>query len=126
MLYPPGDDYKITEISGNPRIRLVPVSHLAVSPLAHGTGWSLEVQDRKGTRKSYAATAVLGNIGNKPAALLGLAVGKDGYCPPTQQHPRVRIAGDLRSAQYQRIATAQGSGAEAVLAGYYSTVLQRT
>ncbi|WP_123628892.1 FAD-dependent oxidoreductase [Streptomyces sp. SAI-097] len=126
VLYPPGDDYKITEISGNPRIRLVPVSHLAVSPLAHGTGWSLEVQDRKGTRKSYAATAVLGNIGNKPAALLGLAVGKDGYCPPTQQHPRVRIAGDLRSAQYQRIATAQGSGAEAVLAGYYSTVLQRT
>ena len=36
--------------------------------------------------------------------------------------PRIRTAGDLRAAQFQRIATGQGSGAEAVLAAYYATV----
>ncbi len=124
VLYPPGDDYKIAEVAGNRRVRLVPVSHVTVSPLTYGSGWDLQVQDRNGERRSYVATTLLSNIGNKPAALQGLAVGEDGYCPPAKQHPRIRIVGDLRSAQYQRIATAQGSGAEAVLAGYYSTVLQ--
>lgn len=42
--------------------------------------------------------------------------------PPA--NPRIRIAGDLRSASYQRIATAQRSGAEAVLAYNYDTALR--
>ncbi|MGW4951549.1 NAD(P)/FAD-dependent oxidoreductase [Streptomyces parvulus] len=126
VVYPSEDDYKIAEVSGNQRVRLMPVSHVSVAPLAHGSGWDLAVQDRSGARTSYGAATVVSNLGNKPAALEGLAVGEDGYCPTDKQHPRIRIAGDLRSVQYQRIATAQGSGAEAVLASYYSTVLQRT
>lgn len=74
---------------------------------------------------TYEAKTVLSNLGNTPAALAGLTIGEDGYCPPDQQHPRIRIAGDLRSARYQRIATAQGSGAEAVLSCYYATALQQ-
>ncbi|MFE5550185.1 hypothetical protein ACFQ71_41530 [Streptomyces sp. NPDC056534] len=50
---------------------------------------------------------------------------ENGYCPPEMQHPRIFIAGDLRSGRFQRITTAQGSGAEAALAYYYSTALER-
>ncbi|MFJ9855270.1 FAD-dependent oxidoreductase [Streptomyces sp. NPDC101150] len=126
VLCPPADDYKVTEVAGDDRIRLVPVSHVALSQPAYGDGWTVEVKDRHGARKTFAATTVLSNLGNKPAALEGLTRGEDGYCPPERQHPRIRIAGDLRSARYQRVATAQGAGAEAVLAFYYSTVVQVT
>lgn len=44
----------------------------------------------------------------------------DGYCPPAGQHPRITVAGDLRSARFQRIMTAMGSGSEAALRAYYA------
>ncbi|MEV0604533.1 FAD-dependent oxidoreductase [Streptomyces sp. NPDC050315] len=125
VLYPSADDYKVAEVSGDDRVRLVPVSHVAVRQPAYGDGWTLDVTGRNGDHTSYLATSVVGNLGNTPAALEGLSQGEDGYCPPEKQHPRIRIAGDLRSGRYQRIATAQGSGAEAVLAGYYATALQQ-
>ncbi|WP_331738562.1 FAD-dependent oxidoreductase [Embleya sp. NBC_00896] len=121
VLCPPADDYKVAEVAEDSRVRIVPVSSVALSPMAYGEGWVLEAMDRRGEPRSYAAATVLGNLGNKPATLGGLTPGADGYCPPGIQHPRVRIAGDLRSAGYQRIATAQGSGAEAVLGYYYAT-----
>lgn len=43
------------------------------------------------------------------------------YCPPIGQHPRIIVAGDLRSARFQRIMTALGSGSEAALHAYYAT-----
>lgn len=125
VLYPPSDDYKIAEVAGDERVRLVPISHVVLSPMAYGDEWSLQVKDRQGERKTYVAKTVLNNLGNKPAALDGLVLSEDGYCPPGKQHPRIRVAGDLRSAQFQRVATAQGSGAEAVLASYYATVLKQ-
>ena len=124
VLCPPADDYKAVEVAGEDRIRLVPVSHVTITRPSYGDGWTVEAKDRDGERKVYAVTTVLTNLGTKPAALNGLALGEDGYCPPNQQPHRIRIAGDLRSARYQRIATAQGSGAEAVLSSYYATALQ--
>ncbi|MGW7463847.1 FAD-dependent oxidoreductase [Streptomyces xantholiticus] len=123
VLCPPSDDYKVEEVARDSRVRIVPVAHVAIARPTHGGGWLVEVEQRAGERTSYVATTVLGNLGNKPAALEGLARGEDGYCPPHQQHPRIHIAGDLRSARYQRISTSQGSGAEAVLAHYYATAL---
>lgn len=62
------------------------------------------------SRVSNAATAPSGDVTRAP----------DGYCPPTDQHPRVLVAGDLRSARFQRIMTALGSGSEAALHAYYA------
>ncbi|MGI5262474.1 oxidoreductase [Streptomyces angustmyceticus] len=125
VLAPPTDDYKLAEVSGDHRVRVVPVSHVVVSQPPHGADFIVEVENRRGERSTYAATAVLSNLGNRPAALEGLAVDEAGYCPPEMQHFRIFIAGDLRSVRFQRITTAQGSGAEAALAHYYSTELQR-
>jgi thioredoxin reductase (NADPH)/alkyl hydroperoxide reductase subunit F len=88
-----------------------------------GGGWRLNVTDQEGTQKTYVVNTLLNNLGAKPAALEGLVEGSDGYCPPGHQHPRIHVAGDLRASRYQRIVTAQGSGAEAVLAYYYDTTL---
>ncbi|MGW0665331.1 FAD-dependent oxidoreductase [Streptodolium elevatio] len=120
VLHPAADDYKVAEVVGDARVRLVPVSRVAVTRSAYGAEWLLEVTDRAGRSTSYVANTVLGNLGNQPASLRGLVSGQDAYCPTELQHPRVRVAGDLRSAQFQRIATAQGSGAEVVLANYYA------
>ncbi|MYS37187.1 thioredoxin reductase (NADPH)/alkyl hydroperoxide reductase subunit F [Streptomyces sp. KhCrAH-43] len=124
VLCPSADEYKIAEVAGDERVRIVPVSHVVLSPMTYGDEWSLQVTDRQGERKSYVAKTVLNNLGNTPAGLDGLASSEDGYCPPGKQHPRIRVAGDLRSAQFQRVTTAQGSGAEAVLAPYYASVLK--
>ncbi|WP_373295054.1 oxidoreductase [Streptomyces fuscichromogenes] len=123
VLCPPSDAYKATEIEADGRVRLVPISHAAITKPTYGGGWTIEVEEHDGTKTIYAATSVLNNLGNKPAAVTGLVSGDDGYCPPDRQHRRIRIAGDLRSARYQRIATAHGSGAEAVLAYYYDISL---
>jgi hypothetical protein len=60
-------------------------------------------------------------IGSAPVAPTGAVRDNAGYCPPELQHPRLITAGDLRSASYQRIMTATGSGAEAALRAYYAT-----
>ncbi|MEU1129603.1 FAD-dependent oxidoreductase [Streptomyces sp. NPDC005900] len=125
VLAPTADDYKLAEVSGDDRVRVVPVSHVVVSQARHGTDFIVDVENRGGERSTYVATAVLSNLGNRPAALEGLVVDEGGYCPPEMQHPRIFIAGDLRSSRFQRITTAQGSGAEAALAYYYSTALER-
>lgn len=124
VLCPPSDEYKAAEVEDDGRVRLVPVSHAAISRPASGDGWTVEVKGQDGTKNVYAATSILNNLGSKPAGLAGLISDGDGYHPSDQQHRRIRIAGDLRSARFQRIATAQGSGAEAVLAYYYDTALR--
>ncbi|MGX1266916.1 FAD-dependent oxidoreductase [Streptomyces phaeoluteigriseus] len=123
VLCPSTDRYKAAEVEDDPRVRLVPVSEVAITKPRYGEGWTVEVKDHDGAKTIYSVTSVLNNLGNKPAALAGLVSDEDGYCRPDQQHRRIRIAGDLRSARFQRIATAQGSGAEAVLAYYYDTTL---
>ncbi|MEV6048406.1 FAD-dependent oxidoreductase [Streptomyces xanthochromogenes] len=125
VLAPPTDDYKLAEVSGDDRVRVVPVSHVTVSQARPGADFIVEVENRHGKRSGYAATALLSNLGNRPAALEGLTTDEGGYCPSEMQHPRIFIAGDLRSGRFQRVTTAQGSGAEAVLAYYYSTTLER-
>lgn len=124
VLCPPADDYKIEEVLGDNRVRLVPVSHVTLARPSYGNGWIVEAKDRQGVRRNYAATTVLNNLGSKPAAPEGLVLAADGYCPPEQQHRRIRVAGDLRSARFQRIVTAQGSGAESVLDHYYASAFQ--
>ncbi|WP_055567630.1 FAD-dependent oxidoreductase [Streptomyces atriruber] len=122
VLCPPDDDYKAAEVAEDPRVHLVRCTSVSITP-ATRRGWALSVNDRGGEERQYIAGALLGNLGNQPAALAGLAQSTDGYCPPDEQHPRIWTAGDLRSARFQRIVAAQGSGAEAVLARYYSTAL---
>jgi thioredoxin reductase (NADPH)/alkyl hydroperoxide reductase subunit F len=123
VLCPPADAYKAAEVEADSRVRLVPISHATITKHPYGGGWTVEVAGHDGAKTIYAATSVLNNLGNKPASVAGLVSADDGYCPPGEQHRRIRIAGDLRSARYQRISTAQGSGAEAVLAYYYDITL---
>ncbi|MEV0694853.1 FAD-dependent oxidoreductase [Streptomyces sp. NPDC050388] len=111
VLCPPSDDYKIAEVAADERVRIVPVSHVVLSPMSYGDEWSLQVRDRHGEHKSYVAKTVLNNLGNKPSALDGLALGDNGYCPPGKQHPRIRIASDLSSpVPTRRDGTGLGSG----------------
>lgn len=119
VLCPPGDDYKAAEIVHDSRVHLLKIGKVEATQQTADRGWLLETENRSGQRAAYAATSVLNNLGNSPAALPGLTRGEDDYCPPDVQHPRLRIAGDLRGARCQRIVTAQGSGAEAVLSAYY-------
>ncbi|MGX2995774.1 FAD-dependent oxidoreductase [Streptomyces sp. JNUCC 64] len=120
VAYPTADEYKIEEVREDPRVTLLPVEHLMLGP-AEGAVVSAEAMGQGGTPQTIAADAAYLNIGNAPTAPSGdLARGVDGYCPPTDQHPRVIVAGDLRSARFQRIMTALGSGSEAALHAYYA------
>ncbi|GAA3616425.1 FAD-dependent oxidoreductase [Streptomyces chitinivorans] len=121
VAYPAADDYKVEEIREDPRVTLLPVGHLTLEP-GEGAAVSAEVVGRGGERQAVVADAAYLSIGNAPTAPPGdLVRGADGYCPPTEQHPRVIVAGDLRSARFQRIMTALGSGSEAALRAYYAT-----
>ncbi|MET9294642.1 FAD-dependent oxidoreductase [Streptomyces sp. NPDC003077] len=122
VLYPPADAYKVREVARDTRVRLVPVEHVTVR--RDGRGYLLETRTAEGERVHRADT-LLGNLGGRPAVLDGLSRNADGYCPPGDQHPRILTAGDLRSSRFQRVATAQGSGAEAALTWYYRTALPR-
>ncbi|MEV5606118.1 FAD-dependent oxidoreductase [Streptomyces sp. NPDC052299] len=114
VAYPAADAYKTEEIRDDPRVTLVPVDHLTLSGAA-------EVTAPDNLRRTLAADAVFLSLGSAPAAPPGdLVRGADGYCAPSDQHPRVLVAGDLRSARYQRIMTALGSGSEAALRAYYA------
>ncbi|MEU5825480.1 FAD-dependent oxidoreductase [Streptomyces sp. NPDC047803] len=116
VAYPAADAYKTEEIREDPRVTLVPVAHLTLvdDGAAEATG-------PDGVRRRLAADAVYLSLGSAPAAPAGDPVrGTDGYCAPADQHPRVLVAGDLRSARYQRIMTALGSGSEAALHAYYA------
>ncbi|MFI0923396.1 FAD-dependent oxidoreductase [Streptomyces sp. NPDC021012] len=120
VAYPAADAYKIEEVREDPRVTFVPVEYLTLD-LTEGTSVSAEVVGQGGARQTITADAAYLSIGNAPTAPPGdLIRGTDGYCPPTDQHPRVIVAGDLRSARFQRIMTAMGSGSEAALHAYYA------
>ncbi|MFF0429100.1 FAD-dependent oxidoreductase [Streptomyces sp. NPDC004520] len=120
VAYPAADAYKIEEVREDPRVTFVPVEYLTLD-LTEGTSVSAEVVGQGGARQTITADAAYLSIGNAPTAPPGdLIRGTDGYCPPADQHPRVIVAGDLRSARFQRIMTAMGSGSEAALHAYYA------
>ncbi|MFJ7127582.1 FAD-dependent oxidoreductase [Streptomyces sp. NPDC098101] len=120
VAYPATDAYKIEEIREDSRVTLLPVEHMTLS-CGEGAQVSAEAVGQDGARRTVTADAAYLSIGNAPTAPPGdLTRGADGYCPPTDQHPRVIVAGDLRSARFQRIMTALGSGSEAALHAYYA------
>ncbi|MFG2177413.1 FAD-dependent oxidoreductase [Streptomyces abikoensis] len=117
VLFPEADRYKTDEVADDPRLRLDLVDRVTVALVPKGlriTAW----HPASGTH-TFVVDTVLGNMGSKPAAVPGLVVGADGYCPPDKQHPRVLVAGDLKGARMQRIAVAMGDGARAALEPYY-------
>ncbi|MFC9755234.1 FAD-dependent oxidoreductase [Streptomyces sp. NPDC056921] len=120
VAYPATDAYKIEEIREDSCVTLLPVEHLTLS-CGEGTQVSAKTVGQDGARRTVTADAAYLSIGNAPTAPPGdLTRGTDGYCPSTDQHPRVIVAGDLRSARFQRIMTALGSVSEAALHAYYA------
>ncbi|MEU2511092.1 FAD-dependent oxidoreductase [Streptomyces syringium] len=120
VAYPAVDEYKIEEVREDPRVTLLPVGHLTLSS-GEGTTVTAEAVDLDGARHVVTVEAAYLSIGSAPAVPSGdLIRSADGYCPPTDQHPRIIVAGDLRSARFQRIMTALGSGSEAALHAYYA------
>lgn len=111
--HPPSDVYKTEEVARDPRVTLLPVDVLALN--AEGVA---QPGDLRGDQ-------TFTNVGVAPVALDGLVRDTDGYCPVGDQHSRVHIAGDLRSARGQRVQTAMGSGAEAALNAYYAMRISR-
>ncbi|WP_079132321.1 FAD-dependent oxidoreductase [Streptomyces nanshensis] len=122
VIVPPGDAYKAAEVADDDRLHILPVEQVDITRSAHGDPWRIEVTGKDHQRVTYATRNVLNNLGSKPEALNGLQIDRAGYCPTERQHKRIRVAGDLRSARFQRIATAQGSGAEAVLSLFYDNL----
>ncbi|MGO4748467.1 pyridine nucleotide-disulfide oxidoreductase [Streptomyces sp. 2MCAF27] len=131
---PPGDAYKAEEIAQDPRAELVPVRHLTLvppspgeppvpeAPLTAEMPLTAEVLTVEGDRRTLTCHLGFRNLGSGPTPPGGdLSADASGYCPPSRQHPRVFTAGDLRSARFQRIATAMGSGSEAALGAYYAS-----
>ncbi|WP_435861535.1 pyridine nucleotide-disulfide oxidoreductase [Streptomyces milbemycinicus] len=125
---PPGDAYKAEEIAGDPRVELVPVRHLTLAPPLPGeppapeVPLTAEVLTVDGGQRTLTGHRGFRNLGSGPTPPGGdLSADASGYCPPSRQHPRVFTAGDLRSARFQRIATAMGSGSEAALGAYYAS-----
>ncbi|RST12083.1 pyridine nucleotide-disulfide oxidoreductase [Streptomyces sp. WAC04770] len=120
VAYPVADEYKIEEIREEPRVTLLPVEYLTLSS-AEGNSVSAEAVGQDGARQTVTADAAYLCLGSAPTAPPGdLIRGVDGYCSAADQHPRVIVAGDLRSARFQRIMTALGSGSEAALHVYYA------
>ncbi len=118
VVYPPADTYKTDEIRDDPRVHLLPAHHVALNETDR---LRVDITDHRGQVTSWSADAAFTNIGGRPnPPARGVISAPDGYCPPEDQHPRIRIAGDLRSARFQRITTAMGSGSEAALAAYYT------
>lgn len=130
VAHPPPDGYKIDEVRADPRVEPVPVRRAVLSAARgthrgrRGTGpgrVAVELTTAEGRVLRREADAVHLNLGSAAAGpSRGLVRGADGYCPPDRQHPRVHVAGDLRSARAQRIMTAAGSGGEAALRAYYA------
>ncbi|MFD5881050.1 oxidoreductase [Streptomyces yangpuensis] len=117
VLFPAGDRYKTDEVGEERRLRLDEVTSVGVAPAPNG--FRITAAHAGGGTHSFVVDAVLTNMGSKPAALDGLVVGGDGYCPPDDQHPRVLVAGDLKGSRMQRIAVAMGDGSRAALEPYY-------
>ncbi|WP_313896276.1 FAD-dependent oxidoreductase [Streptomyces sp. YIM 98790] len=119
--HPPTDAYKAEEAADDPRVTLLPTHRITVALGAEGE-IRAELETTDGTRRTLTADAAFTNLGNAATVPPGGAVrDATGYCPPGEQHPRLLTAGDVRSARYQRIMTAIGSGTEAALRAYYTT-----
>ncbi|MGW1870945.1 FAD-dependent oxidoreductase [Streptomyces mauvecolor] len=118
VLHPAIDGYKTDEVAGEPRVRLDLVERVAVAAIPGGR-FRITAHHPAGGSHTFTTETVLANMGSKPAALDGLVVGADGYCPPELQHPRVLVAGDLKGARMQRIAVAMGDGSRSSLRPYY-------
>ncbi|MFE6775075.1 FAD-dependent oxidoreductase [Streptomyces sp. NPDC057702] len=119
VAHPPADDYKAEEVRDDPRVTLLPVRRLTLGPASALT--TAQAVDHDGHAHTLTADAVYLSLGSAPVAPPGdLVRAPNGYCPPASQHPRVIVAGDLRSARYQRVMSALGSGAEAALRAYYA------
>jgi thioredoxin reductase (NADPH)/alkyl hydroperoxide reductase subunit F len=120
VAYPPQDDYKVDEVRNDPRVTLLPVASLSVRA-GEDSALTAEWTDRQGHTSTRTADAAYLNLGSAPTPPTGtITRDSTGYCPPDHQHPRILTAGDLRSARYQRIMTATGSGSEAALRAYYA------
>lgn len=121
MAYPEADTYKAEETRHDPRVTFLPVQHLTLQQAGAATV-TADMLSRSGGRHRVTADMTYLSIGSAPTAPAGdLVRDADGYCPPAGQHPRIVVAGDLRSARLQRIMTALGSGSEAALHAYYPT-----
>jgi len=119
VAHPPEDDYKAQEVRADRRVEALPVSSLSLAP--PGAGPAARWTARDGTPGATEADLVLLNLGSAPAPPPGdLVRDSAGYCPPRSQPPRLLTAGDLRSARFQRIMAATGSGGEAALRAYYA------
>ncbi|MGW2841410.1 FAD-dependent oxidoreductase [Streptomyces sp. NPDC001493] len=120
VAYPEADAYKTEEIREDPRVTLLAVEDLTLS-LGEDGAVTADLVMRHGVRRTVGADAAYLSIGSAPVAPPGdLVRDADGYCPPAAQHPRIVVAGDLRSARFQRVMTAMGSGGEAALRAYYA------
>lgn len=120
VVHPEADSYKTEEIRDDPRVTLLAVEHLTLR-LSDGATVTADAVSRDGAPHTVTADAAYLSLGSAPTAPPGALVrGADGYCPPADQHPRVIVAGDLRSSRFQRIMTALGSGSEAALHAYYA------
>ncbi|MFJ1757322.1 FAD-dependent oxidoreductase [Kitasatospora sp. NPDC088134] len=107
--------YKVEEVQGDPRVRLVSVESVGVA----GRGpFAVTVARSDGGREALAADSVVTNAGNLPVPLPGLTTGPDGFCPPDRQHPRIMTAGDMSGRLAQRVSVASGAGARAALELY--------
>ncbi|WP_435245056.1 FAD-dependent oxidoreductase [Streptomyces tendae] len=111
------EQYKTDEVADDPRVRLDLVDGIRIAAVPNGL--RVTASHPHGGEHVFVVDTVLTNMGSRPAALAGLEVGADGYCPPEMQHPRVLVAGDLKGARMQRIAVAMGDGSRAALAPYY-------
>ncbi|MFJ6466168.1 FAD-dependent oxidoreductase [Streptomyces sp. NPDC091387] len=120
VAYPEADVYKVEEIRDDPHVTLLPVARLTLHTSEKSSA-TADLVGQDGARRVVTADATYVSIGNAPAAPSGdLVRSADGYAPPAGQHPRIIVAGDLRSARFQRIMTALGSGSEAALRAYYA------
>ncbi|WP_438297183.1 FAD-dependent oxidoreductase [Streptomyces sp. HUAS TT7] len=116
VLYPAGDAYKTDEVSDEARGRLDLVERVAVAAIP-GDRFRITAYHPAGGSHTFTTDQVLSNMGSKPAALDGLVVAADGYCPPELQHPRVLVAGDLKGARL--IAVTMGDGSRSGLLPYF-------
>lgn len=106
--HPPSDSYKTEEIARDPRVSLIPVDALTLD------------EDLIARPHGLGGDQVFINIGVAPSTIRGLVRDADGYYPTQLQHPRVHVAGDLRSPRGQRVQTAMGTGAASALDAYYA------
>jgi thioredoxin reductase (NADPH)/alkyl hydroperoxide reductase subunit F len=119
VIYSTNEAYKADEVRADPRITLIPARH-AVLTEHNGFLCAHVTSEDGGTAIDVTGTQAFLNLGSRPVKPAGnIASDQTGYCPPERQPDRILIAGDLRSARYQRIMTAFGSGAEAALKAYY-------